>query len=410
MAGFNAMWLFRMINGQTPLVEKTALFWHGVFATGYAKLAQGKVLMDQIDMFRKRGFGDLPTLMVELSKDPSMILWLDNNDNHNGAINENYGRELLELFSMGVGNYTEEDVKQASRAFTGWTVANTDYMTMKARNDSLWPYGRLNLHFQFKEDDHDSGEIDFLGHSGTFDGDGIVDIICQQEATAAFIARHMYSFFVADEPPVPSWPYTPPRDPKAIEALVDAYFENDYQIKPMLRTLFESDFFKSEDVWYEKVKSPSEVVAGVLRLTGEYAGYDPAMNIEATSVSLMGQALVNPPSVEGWHWGDEWIDTGNLVERINFASSHFNDIEKPGVSEMIDRFVAATGGTATPQTLVETCLDQLGSIKIEAESQQYLVAHASREGDLEVNGDQAGRQRVAEMFQLIAATPEFQKE
>ena len=141
------------------MVEKVALFWHGVFATGYSKLAQGKVLMDQIEMFRRHGFGDLRTLLVELSRDPSMIIWLDNNDNHNGAINENYGRELLELFSMGVGNYTEDDVKEASRAFTGWTVGNTEYMKLKADNDSLWPYGRLNLHFEFRDYDHDEGEI-----------------------------------------------------------------------------------------------------------------------------------------------------------------------------------------------------------------------------------------------------------
>ena len=409
MAGFNAFWLHRMINSQTPLVEKTTLFWHGVFATGYAKLAQGRVLMDQIEMFREHGFGDLPNLLVKLSKEPSMILWLDNNDNHSGAINENYGRELLELFSMGVGNYTEDDVKEASRAFTGWTVANTDYMTMKARNDSLWPYGRLNLHFEFRENDHDQLEIDFLGHRDKSAGESVVDIICQQEATAIFIARHMYSFFVADEPPVPSWPYTPPRDPKAIEMLVEAYFENGYQIKPMLQRLFQADFFKDETVWYEKVKSPSEVVAGVLRLTGEYDDYDPAMNAEAGSVGVMGQSLVNPPSVEGWHWGDEWIDTGNLVERVNFASSHFNDVTKPGVRQMIDGFVLATGGHASPERLVEVCLDQMGAVQISHESQGHLVAHAARDGSLEVNGEDAGRRRVAEMFQLIAATPEFQK-
>ena len=184
MSGFGAYWLHRMINSRTPLVEKVSLFWHGVFATGYSKLTQGKVLMDQIQMFRNHGFGDLRTLLIELSRDPSMIIWLDNNDNHNGAINENYGRELLELFSMGVGNYTEDDVKEASRAFTGWTIGNTEYMKLKADNDSLWPYGRLNLHFEFRDYDHDEGEITFLGHTGNFNGGDIVDIICDQQATA----------------------------------------------------------------------------------------------------------------------------------------------------------------------------------------------------------------------------------
>ena len=118
MAGFEANWLLRMVTSTDPLEEKVALFWHNVFATGYAKLAQGRALMDQIEMFRRLGKGNLPDLLTELSRDPAMILWLDNCENHKDAINENYGRELLELFSMGVGNYSEDDIKDCARAFT----------------------------------------------------------------------------------------------------------------------------------------------------------------------------------------------------------------------------------------------------------------------------------------------------
>ena len=132
-----------------------------------------------------------------------MIIWLDNQDNHKGAINENYGRELLELFSMGVGNYTEEDIKECARAFTGWTIANRQYMEMRSQRDSDWPYGRISWHFEFHPEDHDYDEKTFLGETGNFNGEDIVDIICKQPATARFIARHLYSFFVADEPPVP---------------------------------------------------------------------------------------------------------------------------------------------------------------------------------------------------------------
>ena len=219
-------WLYRMISTEAPLLDKVALFWHNVFATGYPKVTYGKVLMDQIRMFRHYGMGSLKTLLIELSKDPAMIAWLDNNDNHNGAINENYGRELLELFSMGVGNYTEQDIKECSRAFTGWTMANEEYMGLRARRDSIWPYGRIAWHFEYRADDHDDGEKEFLGQKGRFNGEDVIDIICQQPATARFISRHMYHFFVADEPPVPQWPYTPPRDPEAIEVLSNAYFES----------------------------------------------------------------------------------------------------------------------------------------------------------------------------------------
>jgi uncharacterized protein (DUF1800 family) len=141
-----ATWLYRMITTRCPLEEKIALFWHSLFATGYAKLNQARALLNQIDMFRRYGLGRFDTLLVELSKDPAMLIWLDNNTNHKGAINENYGRELLELFSMGIGNYTEQDIKECSRAFTGWTLGNAEYMAMRASKDSIWPYGRIAWH------------------------------------------------------------------------------------------------------------------------------------------------------------------------------------------------------------------------------------------------------------------------
>ena len=241
-----------------------------------------------------------------------MIIWLDNQDNHKDAINENFGRELLELFSMGVGNYTEQDVQECARAFTGWTLGNREYMELRSMRDSDWPYGRISWHFEFQEEDHDFGDKEFLGQRGQLNGDDIVDIICQQEATARFIARHMYSFFVADEPPVPEWPYTEPQDPAAIDLLVQAYFDSGYNIAAMLRALFNADFFKDETIWYRKVKSPVELVAGVLRLTGEFDRPRKEILERYQQAVFMGQFLNNPPSVEGWHQGIDWIDTGSL--------------------------------------------------------------------------------------------------
>ena len=406
--GVAAYWLYRMIHSKRPLNEKVALFWHSVFATGYPKLAQGRVLMDQIDMFRNHGMGSLSTLLVELSRDPSMIMWLDNNENHKGAINENYGRELLELFSMGVGNYSEDDIKECARAFTGWTVGNSEYMEMRIRNDSLWPYGRINLHFEFNPDDHDNGEKSFLGQKGRLTGEDIVKIICRQPATARFIARHMYSFFVADEPPVTNWPYTPPRDPEAIEALSRAYFDSGHNIGSMLRVLFNSDLFKSRESWYQKVKSPAELVSGVLRLTGEYREPDPSIQGASDDMEAMGQALINPPSVEGWHAGVEWIDTGNLVERANFASGKFADIDKPGIKKMVARFLADSGGVSSPERLLHGCLDQMGAIELSEPTMEALTEHASRLVDME-GPDAMPERKVAEMLRMVASTPEFQR-
>ena len=151
-------WLYRMVTTDTPLLEKMALFWHGIFATGYPKVLNAKPLSDQIRMFKRYAMGDLKTLLIQMAKDPAKIIWLDNQDNHKGAINENFGRELLELFTMGVGNYTELDIKECARAFTGWTIANREYMEMRSQRDSDWPYGRIAWHFEYHPEDHDDGE------------------------------------------------------------------------------------------------------------------------------------------------------------------------------------------------------------------------------------------------------------
>ena len=197
-------------------------------------------------MFREYGMGSFRDLLVQLSRDPAMLMWLDNQDNHMESINENYGREILELFSMGVGNYTEDDIKECSRAFTGWRVVNPDYMSIKMRNNTARPYGYIAWQFEYDDEDHDHEDKTFLGETGDFNGEDVVDIICKQPATARFIARHLYHFFVADELPVPQWPHFDPIDPEAIEIMAQAYFDSGYDISAMLRAMFNSDFFKSE--------------------------------------------------------------------------------------------------------------------------------------------------------------------
>ena len=405
-------WLYRMTTTDAPLVEKMALFWHGIFATGYPKVINSKPLSDQIRMFKRWGIGSFKALLVELSKDPAMIIWLDNHQNHKGAINENFGRELLELFSMGVGNYTEDDVKECARAFTGWTIGNREYMEIRSNRDSDWPYGRISWHFDYRTEDHDDGEKEFLGQTGTFNGEDIVDIICRQPATARFISRHMYHFFVADEPPVPQWPYEPPRDSEAIDVLSQAYFDGKYDIGFMLRALFNSDFFKSEGCWYEKVKSPAELVTGVLRLTEAQDRPRYETIGKGQRIEYMGQMLNNPPSVEGWDGGLAWIDTGALVERMNFASEEMGDTGTPGAQSLMRQLAADNGGTVTPERLVDVCLDHLGAISVQEETRSRLVDYAEEAGDVRFDGpelDETARRSVADVVRLIAATPEFQR-
>jgi uncharacterized protein (DUF1800 family) len=405
-------WLYRMTTTNAPLLEKMGLFWHGIFATGYAKVINSKPLSDQIRMFKRYGMGSFRTLLVELSKDPAMIIWLDNQQNHKEAINENFGRELLELFSMGVGNYTEDDVKQCARAFTGWTIGNLEYMELRSNRDSDWPYGRISWHFEYRPEDHDDDEKEFLGETGKFNGEDIVDIICRQPATARFISRHLYHHFVADEPPVPQWPYEPPRDPEAIETLSQAYFDSNYDIRSMLQVLFNSDFFKSQSCWHEKVKSPAELVTGVLRLTEAFDRPRYETIGKRMRMEFMGQKLSNPSSVEGWDGGLAWIDTGALVERMNFASEELGDTTTPGSQALIRRLVADNGGTVSPERLVDICLDHLGALSVHEETRSMLVDYAAESGDIHVGGSGLGenaRQSVAGVVQLIAATPEFQR-
>jgi len=404
IAGSAAYWMYRMISTSCPMEEKTALFWHGLFATGYAKLNQARSLLNQVDMFRRSGMGSFEDLLVELSQDPAMIVWLDNIENHGSAINENFGRELLELFSMGIGNYTEDDIKECSRAFTGWTLGNAEYMSIRAAKDSIWPYGRIAWHFDYREEDHDDGEKTFLGETGNFNGENIIAIIAKQESTAQFVATRLFQFFAADE--------VTEYGEKAIQAMMETYFSSGYQVRDMLRTLFHSDYFKSEEARYARVKNPVEMVVGAIRMAGSYQ--NPALGIEKVSQNMlfMGQGLLQPPTVEGWHEGSEWIDSGALVERVNFVAKELSNVKSPGVRSIIDRLEAGSdAGILDPAELADGCLDLLGPIEVSEATRSVLVEYAARLGKLDLKdhlqGDLA-EQRVGNMLRLVAATREYQ--
>ena len=408
MQGHNAAyWAYRMISTDNPFVEKIALFWHGVFATAENKLNNIGSLTNQVDMFRRHGLGKYDDLLIELSRDPAMLIWLDNHTNHKDSINENYGREILELFSMGVGNYTEEDIKECARAFTGWTVKNGEYLSMMAVKDSIWPYGRILWHHEYRDSDHDSGKKKFLGENSNFNGDGVVGVICRQQATANFIARHLYNFFVADEVPVPQWSSTPPKDPEAVDVLANAYMEYDHDIRSIMRVLFNSDFFKNSR--FKRVKSPAELIIGTLRNTGEYQvpeGGETGIYAVMEESGYMGQKLLDPPSVEGWHTGEEWITSGSLVDRVNFATSHIGDDSKPGVKNLISR---VNGEYKQPIELVNACLEVLGGVEIEPDTYQKLEEVASA-GLGESNASQGvSSDLIIEIFQLIVSSREFQR-
>jgi len=281
-----AWWADRMVSTDRPLQEKMALFWHGHFATGADKVRDYRKMLVQLELFHQKGTGNFRELLVSVAKDPAMLVFLDAGQNVKGAPNENFGREVMELFTMGVGNYSETDIREAARAFTGWS------------ND--------DLRFKVEEAKHDASEKVFLGKRGNFDGVEILNVILAQEVTANFIAGKIYRYFVRDD--------LSPHLQKRLGAILR---ENDYELKPLLRTIFLSKDFYSEPSVGTRIKGPVDLIVsmcrelGVKRLPGV-----PDFN---SSCGELGQVLLNPPTVAGWAQGRSWITPGMLLARGNLA-------------------------------------------------------------------------------------------
>jgi len=379
-----ARWFYRMINSERLLEEKVALFWHNRFATAASKSNVNLMLRAHLEMLRDFGMGNFRTLLQRLSRDPAMIWWLDQQTNHAGAINENYGRELLELFSMGRGNYTEEDVQAAANAFTGWTLD---------QSIPRYPNGWWDFSFIFREEDHDHGQKTFLGRTGDLDGDDIVDEIVKQDATAEFVANSLHRFFVSDEP-----------DQPAIERIAQSYFDSDYELIPMLRELFNSDEFK--DSAFERVRWPAEHVVNVVNIAGVLTDpYESGLKNLVSASAMMGQELLNPPTVEGWHTGREWIDSSFLIERVNYAAEMLGNPYSPGMQKIIGR-ISSDRSTITPSDLIDDCLYELGCVELEPRTKEIVLNEIGADQSISVDDDIG--QRVGQVMELIVASREFQ--
>ena len=279
-------WANRMLATNRPLEEKMALFWHGHFATNEDKVRDYRKMLLQLDLFYRHGTGNFRDLLIGVARDPAMLAFLDAGVNVKGAPNENFAREIMELFTMGVGNYSEADIREAARAFTGWNF--------------------VDLTFVVNREQHDDGEKTVLGHTGRFDGVDMIDIILERPVTADFIAGKIYRYFVRQELP-----------PGLRARLGGVLRDNRYAIAPLLRTLFLSKDFYSRPSWGTRIKSPVELAVSTYRKLGlrEIPGV-PDFN-EVTS--SLGQQLFRPPTVAGWAQGRSWITPGLLLERGNFA-------------------------------------------------------------------------------------------
>lgn len=279
-------WAERMLNSPRPLEEKMVLFWHGHFATSEAKVRDYRKLLQQNELFRNQGTANFRDLLIAVSQDPAMLAFLDAGVNVKGSPNENFAREIMELFTMGVGNYSENDIREAARAFTGW---NYD-----------------DLQFVVRGDQHDSGSKSVLGKTGDFDGVDVINIILEKQVSAEFIAAKIYRYFVRDD--------LSPSLQKQLGALLK---ENDYEIAPLLQTIFMSRDFYSRASVGTRIKPPVELVISTYRKMGlqEIPGV-PDFNIVT---EMLGQRLLFPPTVAGWAQGKSWITPGLLLARGNFV-------------------------------------------------------------------------------------------
>jgi hypothetical protein len=279
-------WANRMLATAHPLEEKMALFWHGHFATHENKVRDYRKMLQQIELFEHRATGNVRELAIDVAKNPAMLYFLDAQFNVKGAPNENFAREVMELFTMGVGNYTEKDVRECARAFTGWYFDD--------------------LAFKVNADKHDAGAKEFLGRTGNFDGVDVLNIIFEQPVTAEYLAAKIYRFLVRDE-------LSP-----ALRTQLGAVLRNArYEVKPLLTAIFTSKDFYSAASYGGHIKGPVEHYVAMLKQLG-LDGVPGVPDFNQSTIA-MGQHLLNPPSVAGWAGGKAWITPGLLIARGNVA-------------------------------------------------------------------------------------------
>src|SRR6266581_2754321 len=285
-------WLERMLTSPAPLLEKMTLFWHGHFATSVQKVRDGYWMWLQNDTLRRNALGNFATLTKKMSRDPAMMIYLDLQKSQEEHPNENWARELMELFTVGIGNYTEQDIRESARAFTGY---------------------RVNLRtqqFRFAPFQHDASSKTFMDRSGPLDGDDIIDTLLEKPTCAQFIGRKIWRYFVEDNP-----------SPETVDTVASRLHASNYEIRPVLREIFSSSKFYSEQVMRSQIKSPVQFLIQTAKLLEAPL---PSPNIAQNSMRQMGQVLFAPPSVKGWDGGRAWISTSTLLFRYNFANYLIN--------------------------------------------------------------------------------------
>jgi uncharacterized protein (DUF1800 family) len=372
-----AWWVYRMMTTRVPLREKLTLFWHGHFATGSEKVDSPRLMHRQIETIRRHAWGNVRELTLAIARDPAMIVWLDGESNTKEHPNENFARELMELFTCGIGHYTETDVREAARAFTGWH--------------------RDSAEFAFRSDDHDSGRKHFLGKSGRFDGGDVIDILMQQPATLQFLARKLLRFFAAPEPSEP-----------VVAAAAELLDRTRLDIRWFLRELFQSRYFYSPECYRTRIASPAEFTIGVIR-TLDVRWHAPEV---VEFLGRMDQRLLAPPNVKGWDGEQKWINSSTWAARVDFARTVALLDAEGGFGADLEIARLVPTNLKDPIRVIDTLVEVLlqGELSSEArrELAEFLVT-GDQGQSLEVfrDDDDFRRQKTRGALGLILGLPEY---
>jgi uncharacterized protein (DUF1800 family) len=360
-------WVMRMLRSKCTLLEKTTFFWHGHFATSAAKVTFPNAMVLQNRLLRKHALGKFESLVKGISRDVAMLIYLDCTQNRKTRPNENYARELMELFCLGLDKYTEADIKEVARCFTGWEVRRRE--------------------FNFNQYQHDDGNKSFLGQAGTYDGDDAIDIILSQPSCARFIAWKLIRYFMVDEIEADSAMVTP---------LANHLRKHDFDIASSIRLILDSQWFYSEDVIGHKIKSPVEMALGVMNCL------ETSDNINEINNDLaeIGQLPFYPPNVKGWDGGRKWINASSLLGRANLvrriANSDATNNSRGDLAAWAQRH-----GKRDPEQIIDWLLEMLVAVEVPDAVKSELIETIKKS-----NGSQS--KKIADTLALIGTLPEFQ--
>ena len=403
-------WLFRMVHSRRPLQEKMALFWHNHFATAYSKVAgfagsvQGTKMMalkagelpgpqGQLELFRGRALGRFADLLVDVARDPAMLVWLDNRTNTRQRPQENFAREVMELFTFGIGNYVEEDVYAAARVFTGWNLR-----LVRGRDDPAGYY-----EFFYNAGQHDTSEKVFTfpiypggsrtiparsGSQGMQDGFDFLAALARHPETARRLARKFWNFFVSE---------VHPPDPEFVTLAASIYLQRDTGIGPLVQFVLSSRWFQNPGYWYTRYSWPAEFAARAIKEIG-WNGL--SVDTARAAVAAMGQTLFEPPDVNGWELGQGWFSTGGMLARMNFAAALASNQRFNLARD------AASAGTS-PESLIGFFMDRLSPSVYDREPYDAFVDYLS-EGATWPPGDVQLQAKAAGLARLMVGSAEYQ--